>query len=106
LGTVVKGKRLGRKLGFPTANIDPHHESIPPAGVYSVDAVLCGKKYRGILNISTHKIVEVHIFKFNKNIYGRDVEVIFKRKIRNEKRFKSLEALKEQIQRDIINSVS
>jgi len=106
LGTVVKGKRLGRKLGFPTANIDPHHESIPPAGVYSVDAVLGEKKYRGILNISIHKIVEVHIFKFNRNIYGRDIEVIFKRKIRNEKRFKSPETLKEQIQRDIINSVS
>jgi len=64
LGTVVKGKRLGRKIGFPTANIDPHHESIPPSGVYSVNAELDKKNYSGILNISTHKIIEVHIFNF------------------------------------------
>jgi len=102
LGTVVKGKALGRKIGFPTANIDPHHESIPPSGVYSVDVALEGKLYRGILNISTHKIVEVHIFNFNKNIYGKDIEVIFKRKIRNEKKFNSLQALKHQIQLDIL----
>ncbi len=104
LGTVVKGKRLGRKIGFPTANIDPHHEAIPPSGVYSVDIALDGKLYRGILNISTHKIIEAHIFDFNKDIYGRDIEVIFKKKIRDEKKFKSLEALKKQIQSDILKA--
>ena len=101
LGTVVKGKSLGRKLGFPTANIDPHHESIPPAGVYSVDVALGEKIYRGALNISSHKIIEVHILNFNRNIYGKDIEVIFKQKIRNEKKFKSLESLKRQISLDI-----
>jgi len=101
LGTVVKGKRLGRKIGFPTANIDPHHESIPPSGVYGVDIALDGKTCKGILNISARKIIEAHIFNFNKNIYGRDIEVIFKQKIRNEKKFKSLEALKHQISIDI-----
>jgi len=101
LGTVVKGKAFGRKIGFPTANINPRHESIPPSGVYSVDVALEGKLYRGILNISTHNIVEVHIFNFNKNIYGKDIEVIFKQKIRNEKKFNSLQALKRQIQLDI-----
>ena len=105
LGTVVKGKRLGRKIGFPTANIDPHHEAIPPSGVYSVDIALDGKLYRGILNISTHKIIEAHIFDFNKDIYGRDIEVIFKKKIRDEKKFKSLEALKHQIQQDILRAL-
>lgn len=104
LGTVVKGKKLGRKIGFPTANIDPHHESIPPSGVYSVDVALDGKPYCGILNISTHKIIEVHIFNFNKDIYGRDIEVIFKKKIRDEKKFNSLEALKRQIQLDILKA--
>ncbi|MCX5687767.1 MAG: bifunctional riboflavin kinase/FAD synthetase [Candidatus Omnitrophica bacterium] len=101
LGTVVKGKALGRKIGFPTANIDPHHESIPPSGVYSVDVALEGKFYRGILNISNHNIIEVHIFNFNKNIYGKDIEVIFKQKIRDEKKFNSLQALQRQIQLDI-----
>ena len=101
LGTVVKGKALGRDLGFPTANIDPHHEAIPPAWVYSVDVKIDKKLYHGILNISTHNIIEVHIFNFNKNIYGRDIEVIFKKKIRNEKRFRSLKALQNQIKLDI-----
>jgi len=103
-GTVVKGKALGRKLGFPTANIDPHHESIPPSGVYGVDVNLGEKLYRGILNISRHKVIEVHILDFNKNIYGESMEVIFRQKIREEKKFKSLEALRKQIQLDIQNA--
>jgi len=102
LGTVVKGRRLGRKIGFPTANIDPHHESIPPSGVYSIDVALGEKKYRGILNINGRKIIEVHIFNFKKDIYGKDIEVIFRQKIRDEKKFKSLKSLKKQIQLDIL----
>ncbi|MEK6732060.1 MAG: bifunctional riboflavin kinase/FMN adenylyltransferase [Candidatus Omnitrophota bacterium] len=105
LGTVVKGKRIGRVIGFPTANIDPHHESIPPSGVYSVDVILGEKLYHGILNISTRNIVEVYIFNFNKNIYGKDIEVIFKQKIRDEKKFNSLKALQRQIHLDIQKAV-
>ncbi|MBU4343139.1 MAG: bifunctional riboflavin kinase/FAD synthetase, partial [Candidatus Omnitrophica bacterium] len=109
LGTVVRGRRVGRKLGFPTANINPHHEAIPQSGVYAVDVMLLNKKYRGILNIGTRPTfgkgaeptIELHIFNFNKNIYGKDIEIIFNRKIRNEKRFSSIEALKRQIQKDI-----
>jgi riboflavin kinase/FMN adenylyltransferase len=104
LGTVVKGKRLGRKIGFPTANIDPHHESIPPSGVYRVNVALGKKLYRGILNISGRKIIEVHIFNFKRDIYKRDIEVIFKQKIRDEKKFNSLEGLKKQIQLDILQA--
>lgn len=109
LGTVVKGRRVGRKLGFPTANINPHHEAIPPSGVYAVDAAVLGKIYRAILNIGTRPtfnlkkepVIELCILKFNRDIYGEDVEIIFKRKLRNERKFKSTEALKEQIKKDI-----
>ncbi|MDP8230550.1 MAG: bifunctional riboflavin kinase/FAD synthetase [Candidatus Gorgyraea atricola] len=124
LGTVVRGRRVGRRLGFPTANIDPHHEAIPPSGVYSVDAKISNRIYKGILNIGTRPTfglprtraerlvrgsnidptIELHIFNFKKTIYGKDVEVIFKRKIRDERRFKSVEALRKQIQSDIILS--
>jgi len=109
LGTVVKGRKVGRRLGFPTANINPHHEAIPQSGVYAVDARLLNKKYQGILNIGTRPTfgkdaeptIELHIFDFNKNIYGKDLQIIFNNKIRNEKRFSSIEALKRQIKKDI-----
>jgi len=109
LGTVVKGRRVGRRLGFPTANIDPHHEAIPPSGVYSVDAKISSRIYKAILNIGTRPTfgknidptIELHIFNFKKSIYNKDVEIIFKRKIRDERRFKSVEALRKQIQSDI-----
>ncbi|MFC1620774.1 bifunctional riboflavin kinase/FAD synthetase [Candidatus Omnitrophota bacterium] len=124
LGTVVKGRRIGRRLGFPTANIDPHHEIIPPSGVYTVDVIINKKYYKGILNIGTRPTfglprtrakrvvrgkdtdptIELHIFNFKKTIYGKDVEIAFKKKIRNERRFKSAEALRKQIQKDIILS--
>lgn len=112
LGTVVKGRSVGRRLGFPTANINPHHEAIPPSGVYAVDALVRDKKYKAILNIGIRPTfdikreiaIELYMFKFNKNIYGEDVEIIFKRKIRNERKFKSAEALKTQIQKDIIRA--
>lgn len=112
LGTVVKGRRVGRRLGFPTANINPHHEAIPPGGVYAVDARVCGKKCAAILNIGTRPTfnlkrepsIELYIFKFNKNIYGKDAEVIFKYKIRDEIRFISPEELKNQIKKDIIRA--
>ncbi|MBU1148080.1 MAG: bifunctional riboflavin kinase/FAD synthetase [Candidatus Omnitrophica bacterium] len=108
-GTVVKGRRVGRRLGFPTANIDPHHEAIPPSGVYSVDAKISNRIHKGILNIGTRPTfgenidptIELHVFNFKKTIYRKDVEIIFKRKIRNERRFKSVEALRKQIQKDI-----
>ena len=112
LGTVVKGRKIGRRLGFPTANINPHHEAIPPGGVYAVDAKVRGKKYMGVLNIGIRPTfdlkkepsIELYIFKFKRDIYGKDVEVIFRYKIRDEKRFASSEALKDQIKKDIIRA--
>ncbi len=98
LGTVCKGAERGRTIGFPTANINPHHEAIPPSGVYIVKARLDGKQYRGILNIGSRPtfyprkkdaepVIEAHIFDFNKPIYGRDMEISFLKKIRDEKNF-------------------
>jgi riboflavin kinase/FMN adenylyltransferase len=112
LGTVTKGAKRGRILGFPTANLDLHHEAIPPSGVYIVKVKLADKIYRGILNIGfrpTFKeekiqkepIIEVHIFNFNKSIYGKDIEIIFLKRIRNERKFRDGEHLLLRIKKDI-----
>jgi riboflavin kinase/FMN adenylyltransferase len=114
LGTVVKGGRIARYLGFPTANIEAHHEVLPPSGVYTVAVNLSNKKYKGTCYIGTKPTlkqhtqskpkrvhIEVHIFGFNKNIYGKDLEVLFMKKIRAEKKFTSLKLLAEQVKRDI-----
>lgn len=111
-GTVIKGKKIGRRLGFPTANINPHHEAIPPSGVYAVNVRLHKRLYKGILNIGTRPTfgkdreptIELHILNFKKDIYGKDIEIIFKRKIRNERRFSSAEALQRQINKDILRA--
>jgi len=112
LGTVIKGHQRGRIIGYPTANINPHHEAIPPAGVYAVKIKSGKKLYRGILNIGTRptfagclpnsreSTIEVHIFNFKRCIYGRDLEISFVKKIRNERRFSAPARLSEQIKRD------
>lgn len=110
LGTVVAGSRFGRTLGYPTANINPHHEVVPPSGVYAVMIRLNGKDYKGVLNIGTRPTfysprdseptIEAHIFGFKGDIYGRDVEVFFKEKIRDEIRYKDRDALIERIRMD------
>ena len=111
-GTVKKGRSIGKKIGFPTANIDPHHEAIPPSGVYAVNAKIHKALYKGVLNIGRRPTftkdieptIELHILNFKKDIYGKDVEVIFKKKIRDEKRFSSILALQNQIHRDILRA--
>jgi riboflavin kinase/FMN adenylyltransferase len=109
-GTVARGVRLARELGYPTANINPHHEVTPPSGVYAVIVNYGGRTYKGILNIGrrptfyaprdSEPAIEVHIFGFRKMIYGQDLEVSFVRKIRDEKRFRSARELIEQIRKD------
>lgn len=115
-GTVIKGISLARKFGFPTANIDPHHEILPPSGVYAVRIILGPNIYNGVCNIGTkptlvtkpeelgsapQKHIEAYIFDFNKNIYGKDLEIQFIKKLRNELKFHSLELLAKQIKKDI-----
>jgi riboflavin kinase/FMN adenylyltransferase len=110
LGTVIKGISLARKLGFPTANINPHHEVIPPLGVYAVRVIFNDKKFNGACYIGSKPTVankdlrniEVYIFNFNKNIYGKNLEIRFIKKIRGQKKFDSLTNLAEQIKKDIL----
>ena len=108
-GEVIKGISLAKRMGFPTANIDPHHEILPPSGVYAVRVTLNNKKFQGTCYIGKKPTflrqkaasVEVYIFNFNKNIYGKNLEIHFLTKIRKEKKFKSAQLLAEQIRKDI-----
>lgn len=111
LGTVIKGDRRGRIMGFPTANLDLHHEAAPPSGVYAARVKYGKKRYNGIVNIGfrptfkkeeKERTVEVHIFGFNKRIYGEDLEVYFVRKIRDERHFRDRHHLKSRIEKDCV----
>jgi len=109
LGTVTKGNHLGRQLGFPTANLRAHNEQFPPNGVYAVKAWHKTKEYGGVVNIGIRptleqtkgeRILEIHLFDFDQDIYGDEVEVSFLEYLRPEKKFDGLTQLKEQIGRD------
>ncbi len=106
-GRVVRGRAMGRKLGFPTANIEPSSELIPGTGVYAAIAVLDGRRHRAMVNIGTrptfnghHLTIEVHILDFDEDVYGRDIRVEFIKRLRDEKTFSQREALVRQMERD------
>ena len=108
-GTVIKGDGLGRTIGFPTANlkVDEHYKLIPNKGVYMVRVRYNENDYLGMMNIGNRPTIEgnkqtqeVHIFDFNKSIYDDPVKVCFLKKIRDEKKFDSLEELKKQLFKD------
>ncbi|MDD2306699.1 MAG: bifunctional riboflavin kinase/FAD synthetase [Prolixibacteraceae bacterium] len=116
-GTVVEGQKLGRQIQFPTANIEASDPDkiIPGYGVYAVQAKVQNKTYRGMLNIGSrptvnrnadHRSIEVHLFDFDSDIYGEHLELIFFRKLREEQKFESLDALKEQLARDKADTIS
>ncbi len=109
LGTVVAGRQLGRQIGFPTANLAAHNEQFPPNGVYAVDAQWRGERYSGVVNLGVRptvdapggeRLLELHIFDFDRTIYGEDVEVSFRAFLRPERKFSGLEELRAQIARD------
>jgi len=113
LGTVVPGDHLGRTIGFPTANLSAHNEQFPPNGVYAVEALYEGRTLPGVVNIgvrptiataSGERVLELHLFDFSADIYGSDVEVIFRRFLRPEQKFAGLDALKAQIVRDVADA--
>ncbi|MCX5709591.1 MAG: riboflavin biosynthesis protein RibF [Candidatus Omnitrophica bacterium] len=111
LGTVIKGSSVARKLGYPTANIDPHHEVTPPPGIYAVTVIYNNKKLYGAcyigrkptFGISKEKHIEVHIFDFKKNIYSEFLEIRFVKKIRDDKKFSDTSVLAENIKKDMIS---
>lgn len=108
-GTVIHGDKRGKKIGFPTANIKPEHprKIIPKNGVYAVQLRLNGDWYKGMMNIGmrptfngTVETLEVHLFDFDQDIYGKEVQVRFFHRIRDEKKFKGPDELKQQLQQD------
>ena len=108
-GRVVHGEKLGRKIGFPTANIQMLRKNTPIQGVFAVTMTGLGSKpIYGVANVGTRPTVdgrskvllETHLFNFDQNIYGKYVEVHFKHKIRSEMHFQSVDDLKQQIQLD------
>lgn len=111
-GTVEHGKHLGGPvLGFPTVNlIPPANKLLPPFGVYVTEIVIDEKIYRGIANVGCkptiagkHPIgVEMHIFDFDQNVYGKEVRVDFLTRVRPEQKFESIEHLIKQMQKDIV----
>lgn len=110
-GTIIGGKKIGRSLGFPTANVLPkeRYKLIPKDGVYAVYVNLGDNTLNGMLNIGLRptlsngengKSIEVHIFDFQHQIYGKDVQVRFVGRIRDEVKFSSVEHLVEQLKKD------
>ena len=108
-GVVVAGNRLGRTIGFPTANMKLYEplKLVPGRGVYVVETEVLGKKYRGMTNIGTRPTVggsfttiETHILDFDEDIYGLPLRITFLRRLRDEIHFPSLDALKAQLTLD------
>jgi riboflavin kinase/FMN adenylyltransferase len=109
-GRIAHGDKLGRTIGYPTANIRMHRKNTPVNGVFAVTMTgIDGLEFEGVANVGTRPtldggskvILETYLFDFNKEIYGRYVEVHFHQKIRDESRFHSLEELKAQIVKDV-----
>lgn len=108
-GTVIDGDKRGRQLGFPTANIniESTHKLIPCDGTYAVRVAYENKTYGGMLNIGfrptvdgTSRSIEVNIFEFDKEIYGKQLDIYFVKLIRREMKFDNLEELKNQLLKD------
>ncbi len=109
IGTIIKGDRRGRTIGVPTANLQYNNFQVELSkGVYAVKVILEDQIYNGIANYGIRPtfnqiipLIEVHIFDFNKDIYGKKIKVQFKEKIREEIKFDGIEELLKQIKKDI-----
>ena len=109
-GRVMDGRKLGRTIGFPTANIQVRRKRLPLSGVFAVTVSgIDAQPLPGAANIGVRPtvdagmqpVLEVHLLDFDRDIYGRHVDVNFMHKLRNEAKFESLDALKAQIARDV-----
>ena len=110
-GEVIHGKKIGRALGFPTANISLHDDMklLPADGVYAVRLSCDGNVYKGVMNIGVkptigenlHRTVEVYIIDYNGDLYGKDVVVAVVHRVRGEMVFESIDALRCQINSDV-----
>jgi riboflavin kinase / FMN adenylyltransferase len=113
-GPVVRGAERGAQLGFPTANIHPHNRVIPRSGVYITATLIEGQWRRGVTNIGTRPTfadgrgisVETHIMNWTGDLYGDVVRVRFLRRLRDEKKFGSIDELKQQIEQDVSRAES
>ncbi len=107
-GTVEHGDGRGRGLGFPTANLVPQSPALPPHGVYAVEVLLDGTVHPGVANLGVRPtfdkrpiaVLEVHLFDFAQDLYGRELEVAFVERLRPEMKFADTQALQAQIARD------
>lgn len=107
---VIRGASRGTSLGFPTLNIDVTSLCLPPLGVYAVKVIGKNSTWKGVANLGTAPTVrsdnipllEVHLLGAREDLYGQNVEVLFQRYIRPEKKFQTIEELQEQIRRDIV----
>lgn len=109
-GTVIEGQKLGRRIQFPTANIQASDQNkiIPAFGVYAVFVHVNGKRFQGMMNIGTrptisnadYRSIEVHIIDFEGDLYNKSIEIEFIKKIREEQKFGSVKELKSQLEKD------
>ena len=106
-GKVIHGAKLGRQLGFPTANIDASRLTDVDNGVYAARIKIAGRNYNAMANIGTRpsvdgqtRLLEIHIFNYRGSLYGRYVKINLLKKIRDEQRFDSIDALKAQLLKD------
>ena len=129
-GRVVEGNKLGRTIGYPTANLQPRiaDKLIPGNGVYAVEASFMQEEtvalneergtfgntvYKGMMNIGTRPtvdgsrtVIEVNLFDFNRDIYGKTMRIYVRKHLRKEEKFNGLDALKEQLARDRVNAIA
>lgn len=108
-GVVKEGAKRGRELGFPTANLETCNEIVPPSGVYATAASIDGVVHPSVTNIgvrptfgdTVRTVIETHVLDLNEDLYGRTVRLAFVQRLRDERRFPDVDALRVQIQADV-----